>query len=201
MQEMWVQSLDQEGPLEEGMATHSSWRIPWTEEPGRLCRVTESAITEATWHAPKQEKTRGSLSFQRLLCKVTSSQAGQLHGDHFMEYHDLTLLLLFFSCSVVSNTLQSRGLQYTQLSCPSLSPRVCSNSCPSSQWCYPTIPNIRVFSELALHIRWPKYWGFSFSISLPMDIQGWFPIGLTGLISLLSKRLSRVFSSTTLPLI
>ena len=59
-------------------------------------------------------------------------------------------------------------------------------------------PSIRVFSnELALHIRWPKYWSFSFSIILPMNIQGWFPFRLTGLISLLSKGLSRVFSNTT----
>ena len=65
-------------------------------------------------------------------------------------------------------------------------------------------PSIRVFSnESALRIRWPKYWGFSFSIHLSSDcwfnpeIQGWFPLELTGLISLLSKGLSRVFSSTT----
>ena len=58
--------------------------------------------------------------------------------------------------------------------------------------------SIRVFSsELALHIRWPKYWRFSFSIVFPMNIQGWFPLRLTGLIFLLSKGLSRVFSSTT----
>ena len=57
-------------------------------------------------------------------------------------------------------------------------------------------PNFRVFSnELALHISWPKYW--SFSISPSMNIQGLFPLVLTGLISLLSKRLSRVFSSPT----
>ena len=57
-------------------------------------------------------------------------------------------------------------------------------------------PRIRVFSnESALHIWCPKYW--SFSISLPRNIQGWFPLGLTGLISLLSKGLSRVFSCTT----
>ena len=54
-----------------------------------------------------------------------------------------------------------------------------------------------LFNESALHIRWSKYW--SFSISLPMNIQGWFPLGLTDLISLLSKGLSRVFSSTTVP--
>ena len=58
--------------------------------------------------------------------------------------------------------------------------------------------SIRVFTnELVLHIRWPNI-GFSASASvLPLSIQGWFPLGLTGLISLLSKGLSRVFSSTT----
>ena len=58
-------------------------------------------------------------------------------------------------------------------------------------------PSMGVFSnELALlHIRWPKYWGFSSASVLPMNIQAWFPSGLTGLISLLSKALSRAFSS------
>ena len=61
------------------------------------------------------------------------------------------------------------------------------------------LPSIRVFSsESILHIRWPKYWSFSFSISLSSEYSGWFPIGLTGLSSLLSKRLSTVFSSTTI---
>ena len=59
-------------------------------------------------------------------------------------------------------------------------------------------PSIRVFSsETALPIRWPKYWSFSFSSSPSNEYQGWFPLGLTGLISLLSKGLSRVFSSAT----
>ena len=58
-------------------------------------------------------------------------------------------------------------------------------------------PSIRVFSnESVLHIRWPKYWSFSFSISL-MNIQDWFPLGWTGWISLQSKGFSRVFSNTT----
>ena len=85
-------------------------------------------------------------------------------------------------CSVVQSclTLQSHGPEHTRLPCPSLSPRVCSNSCPLNRWCYPTIlssvipllllpsifPSIRVFSsELALCIRWPKYWSFSISPS------------------------------------
>ena len=58
-------------------------------------------------------------------------------------------------------------------------------------------PSIRVFSiESALHIRWPRYWSLVFSISPLMNIHGWFPLGLTGLISLFSKGHSRVFSST-----
>ena len=59
-------------------------------------------------------------------------------------------------------------------------------------------PSIRVFSnESVLCIRWPKYWRFSFSIILPMNIQDWFPLGWTGWISLQSKGLLRVFSNTT----
>ena len=59
-------------------------------------------------------------------------------------------------------------------------------------------PSNRVFSnESVLHIRWPKYWSFSFSISIPMNIQDWFPLGWTALISLQSRGLSRVFSNTT----
>ena len=71
-------------------------------------------------------------------------------------------------------------------------------------FCHPRLflhlifPSIRVFSnESVLHIRWPKYWSFSFSSSPSNEYSGWFPLGLTGLISLQSKGLSRVFSNTT----
>ena len=63
------------------------------------------------------------------------------------------------------------------------------------------LSQIRFFffsNESILRIRWPKYWSFSFSISLPMNIQDWFPLGLTGWVSLQSKGLSRVFSNTTI---
>ena len=113
--------------------------------------------------------------------------------------------------SVMSDYLWPHGLQHARPPCPSATPGACSNSCPSSRWCHPTIsfchplvlltsifPSIRVFSnESALHIRWPKYWSFNFSISLFNEFSGWFPLGLTGLISLQSEGLSRVFSSTT----
>ena len=85
---------------------------------------------------------------------------------------------------------------------------VCLNSHPLSQWCHPTISSsatpfsylqsFRVFSsESALCIRRPKYWSFSFSISPSNEYSGLIPLRLTGLISLQSKGLSRVFSSTT----
>ena len=80
-----------------------------------------------------------------------------------------------FSHSVMSYSLQPHGLQHTRSPCPSPSPRVCSNSCPLTQWCHPTISSsvIPIYSclqsfpasESALPIRWPQYWSFSFSIS------------------------------------
>ena len=115
--------------------------------------------------------------------------------------------LVEFSCSIMSNSLWSHGLQHTRLPCPSLTPRSYSNSCPSSQWSYyifchplllpPFFPSIRVFSnESVLHTGGQSI-GVSASASvLPMNIQDWFPLGLTGWISLQSKVLSRVFSNT-----
>ena len=59
-------------------------------------------------------------------------------------------------------------------------------------------PSIRVFfSDSVLHMKWPKYWSFSFNISPSSEIQDWFPLGWTGWISLQSKGLSRIFSNTT----
>ena len=77
------------------------------------------------------------------------------------------------------NSLRPHGLQHARLPCPSLSPRVCSNSCPLSQWCHPTIsssvtlfsscpqsfPALGSFPTSQLRIGWPKYWSFSNSPS------------------------------------
>ena len=117
--------------------------------------------------------------------------------------------MLLSSPSVVSNSLQSHGLQHSRLLSPSLSPGVCSNSCPLSQWCHPTISSF-VAPFFSCFQSFPASGSFSVSqffpsggqsigasaSVLPMHIQAWFPLGLTGLI-LLSKRLARVFSSTT----
>ena len=88
---------------------------------------------------------------------------------------------LLFSHSIVSKSLLSQGLQYARLPCPSPSPEACSNSCPSNHLilCHPLLilpsifPSIRVFSkESTLHIRWPKHWSFSFSISPSNEYLG-----------------------------
>ena len=120
-------------------------------------------------------------------------------------------LLLLLSRSVVSDPLWPHRLQHARRPCCSPSPRACSNSCLLSLWCHPTIssyvipfssclqsfpasgsfPMSRLFESAGQSI------GASASASvLPRNIQGWFPWGLTGLISLQSKGLSRVFSNT-----
>jgi len=120
------------------------------------------------------------------------------------------LLLLLLSHSVVSNYLQPHGLQHARLPCPSPSTRACSKSCPLSQWCHTTIlssiipfsacfqyfPASGSFLMSQLFELGGQSIGASSSV-LPMNSQGWFPLGLTGLISLQSKWLSRVFSNTT----
>ena len=122
----------------------------------------------------------------------------------------------FNSVTQLCLTLWPHGLQHTRLPCPSPTPGACSNSCPSMPSNHlilfhpllllPSVfPSIRVFSnESVLRIRSPKYWSFSFSIHPSNEYSGlisfgidWFPLGLTGFISLQSKGLSRAFSNTT----
>ena len=112
---------------------------------------------------------------------------------------------LLFTCKSCP-TLRPNGQQHTRLPCPSPFPGVCSNSLsielmiPSNHLILLSsiFPSIRVFSnELALCIRCPSIGASASAPVLPMNIQGWFPLGWTGLVSMLSKELSRVFSSTT----
>ena len=113
----------------------------------------------------------------------------------------------------MSDSLQPQGLQHTRLPCPPLCPRVCSISCPLSQWCYLIIsssatpisfclqsfPVSGSFPMSQLFPSGGQSTGASASASVPpVNIQGWFPFGLTGLISLQFKGLSRVLSSTTI---
>ena len=110
------------------------------------------------------------------------------------------------------DSLRPHGLQHTRLSCPSPTPGVYSNSCPSSRWCHPTISfSVSPFSSRLQSFTTSRSFpvsqfftsrGQSIRVSasasvLPMNIQDWFPLGLNGLISLPSKGLSRIFSNTT----
>ena len=129
------------------------------------------------------------------------------------------LTVCVFIHQVMSNSLGPHGLWYARPPCPSPSPRVCPHSCPLNWWCHPTIsssvspfsfclqsfPASGSFPVSAVRFRWPKYWSFGFSISPSSDDSGLIafesesesrPLGLTVLISLQSKGLSRVFSRT-----
>ena len=112
----------------------------------------------------------------------------------------------------MSDSLWPHGLQHTRLTCPSLSPGVCSNSCPLSQWCHLAILSpVAPFSSYpqsfsASGSSWMSWFfescrqiiGASASASaLSVNSHSWFPLELTGLISLQSKGLSSIFSSTT----
>ena len=109
-------------------------------------------------------------------------------------------------------TLRPHGPQHARLPCPSPTPAACSNSCPSSRWCHPTISSFVIpfssylqsvpasgsFPMSQLFASGGQSIGASASASvLPMNIQDWFPLEWTGWISLQPKGLSRVFSNTT----
>ena len=90
------------------------------------------------------------------------------------------------------NSIRSHRLQHVSLPCPSLSLGACSNSCPLSWWCHPTIwssatrfsfhlwcfPELGSFPELALCMKWLKYWSFISASVFSINIQCWFPLGL-----------------------
>ena len=153
-------------------------------------------------HGILQARTQSGLPFPSLgdLC-----DPGIEPGSPALKADSLPSIVSQFSCSVVSDTSQPQGLQHVRLPCPSLSPGVCSNSRPLSWWCHPTISSsvtpfsclqsfpvlrkdeLALFNELALRIRWPKYW--SFGISPSNEYSGLISFRVDWLISLLSNGL------------
>ena len=118
-----------------------------------------------------------------------------------------------FSCSVMSDSLWPHEPQHARPPCPSPTPRVHSNSCPSSRWCHPAIsssvvpfasclksfPTSGSFQMSQFFASGGQNIGVSASTSVfPLNTQDWSPLGWTGWMSLQSKGLSRVFSNTTL---
>ena len=151
------------------------------------------------------------LNFENLvkLCRsINSLSFFNLPFVHFYERkRNSSILLLSVTLSCL--TLQTHGLQHARLPCPSSSPRVCSNLCPLSWWCHPTISSsVTPFSSCLQSFPASGSFPISFLFAssdqsigastlasvFPMNIQCWFPLGLTALI-LLSKGPSRVFST------
>ena len=119
--ETQVWPLGQVDPLEKGIAIHSSilaWRIPRTEEPGGPQSIGSQRL--------KHNWVINTLTFY-LSSSSYGSGTQHLHSS------------VQFSSSVVSDSLRPHGLQHTRLPCPLPTPETCSNSCPSNQWCHPTI--------------------------------------------------------------
>ena len=153
--------------------------------------------------------------------KLVEKNSGQSHEPRECRQETQTVIFLephwglicYWSCSVTQfcQTLRPHGLQHARLLCPLPSPRVCSSSSPLSKWCYLTIlssvtsfsfcfqsfPSTVFSNDSTLHSKSLSIGAFAVATVLPMNIQHWFPLGLTGLISLQSKGLSRVFSNTT----
>ena len=168
--------------------------------PSPLSQVLERAISMAM-PAPK-DQGHHTISVSVPVYLLLSQFSEFL--SVFSPKEEKKYLLSLFSCQVTSHSLQLHGLQPARFPCPSLSPRVYSNPCPLSRWCHPTISfSVTPFSSCLQPFPASGYFpmsqlfpsgGQSIAASasasvLLMSIQGWFPLGLTGLISLLSKNI------------
>ena len=181
MQETWVQSLGWEDPLEEGMATHSSilaWRIPWTEEPGRLQSMGSQRVRQ-DWAT--------STFISHLLSSIQFSSSVVSNSLWHGQQHTRP------PCPSPTTGPWSNPCPLSWWCHPTISSSVvpfssCLQSLPASG----SFPVSQFFTSGGQRI------GVSASASvLPMDTQDWSPLGWTGWIFLQSKGLSRVFSNTT----
>ena len=155
--------------------------------------LTEASfITDKKWRQPR--------------CSSADKWIGRMWDTHTMEYS------VQFSCSVMSDSLRPHESQHARPPCPSPTPRVYSDFCPSSRWCHPAIsfsvvpfsscPQSLPASESFPMSQFFAWGGQSTGVSalasfLPKNTQDWSPLEWTGWISLQTKGLSRVFSNTT----
>ena len=139
---------------------------------------TEGQLSEA--HARWGNDGTWSWALEVTTCVSVFHQS---KGIRLTDFYNLSVQ---FSHSVVSDALRPHGLQHNRLPCPSPTPRACSNSCPTSRSCHPNISSFVVpfssclqsftasgsFSNESVHIRWPKDWSSSFSISPSNEYSG-----------------------------
>ena len=185
----------------EDLGSRDSFTSQWS--PGHW-------VTLGSWASDRDS----GLTLLPSACSFTSCRSTPRLSQTSMEVKIFRNLQRKICCSVTHSclTLLPHRLQHTRLPCPSPSPGVCSNSCPLNQWCHPTIS-----SSVTPFSSYPQSFpaSGSFPVSqlftsggqsigaaaltsvLPMNIQDWFPLGLTGLISFLSRGLSGVFSNSS----
>ena len=174
-------------------------------------KTSEGQLSEMKWEKaiyPRKEFRVMNIKMIQELGKRMDSQNKKLQEVFIKNI----LSLVQFNHSVVSGSLPPHGLQHARLPCPWPTPSVCSNSCPSSQWCHPTIsssvipfcsclqscPASGSFLMSQFFTSGGQTIGAPVSASfLPMNIQDWFPLGLTGLITWQARGLSIVFSNNT----
>ena len=183
------------------------WRRKWQPTPVFLPGKSHGRRNLAGYHLWGHKRVGHNWTIKHNTILFKSFTANK---NHVKIGHGLWLSL--FSNSVMSDSLWSHGLQHTRLPCPSPSLGAYLNSCPLSQWYHPAISSsVAPFSSCPQSFpasgsfpmnQFFASCGQSMGVSalasiIPMNILGWFPLGLTGLISLQSKGLSRVFSSPT----
>ena len=149
----------------------------------------------------------GNTNDQRLLCRILLVHSDTLHIKYWFQFSSIQ-----FSCSFVSDSLQPHEPQHARPPCPSTTPRVHPNPCPSSRWCHPTISSsvipfsscLQSFPASGSFIMSQLFasGGQSIGVSalasfLPKNSQDWYPLEWIGWMSLQSKGLSRVFSNST----
>ena len=184
--------------------------------PARILKKTmgmEKQVWQCQWNLIyKTDRGFPGLKSQRGEPRTPHIDREMSNGNVYTLFSSRLQVSVQFSHSVVSNSLRPHESHHARLPCPSQTPRVYSNSCPSSRWCHPAIlssvvpfsscpqslPASGSFSTSQLFAWGGQSIEVSASASvLPMNIRDWSPLGWTGWISLLSKGLSRVFSNTT----
>ena len=179
--------------------------------------TSRTSLTGSLTHAPPKLNVPYFIYFEMPLIARCTSGLAPLRKEEGMPsikrgHNAFIFSSVWFSHSVMSDSLWPHGLQHARPPCPSPTPGVYSNSCPLSWWCNPTISSSVVPSSSCLQsfpasASFPmspffssggQSIGVSASASvLPKNIQDWFPLGWTGGISLQSKGLSRVLSNPT----
>ena len=177
--------------MDTGLVDSRSWW--WTGRPGVL-RFMGSQRVGHDWVTKNKMRNEHNCTVVWIFLGIGFLWDWN-ESDHFQLWPPLSLVQVF-------NSLRPHGLQHARLPCPSPTPGACSNSCPLSQWCHPTISSSVIPFSSCLQ-SFPSSGSFpmsqffasggqsievSASASVPpMNIQDWFPLGLTGWISLQSK--------------